>query len=190
MILKLLSALIIAGFCIPTCVKIMRGKMVQNLATWLLWALLDGITAVTIILQDGNYWLPLAYAICSLATAIAVLKSSTGKWTKSDSFVAVLVGACVIVWLSAGNYYATIAGTAAVIIAGLPQLRDCWNNPKGNWLLRWLASFAASVISVMAGTSWTVEERLYPTAVAVYCGLCAIFTAKKYFTARYQSTYR
>lgn len=183
MIYKLISVTIIIGFCIPTCIKISRGKMVQNLATWVLWTLLDGITAIAIIFQNGNYWLPLAYAACSLATATAVLQSSSGKWTKSDTFVATLVSACIIVWLSAGSYYATIAGTTAVIIAGIPQLRDCWLNPKGNWFLRWIASFAASVLSITAGSSWTVEERLYPAAVAVYCGLCVIFTARKYFTS-------
>jgi len=187
-LLKIVSVLILVAFAFPTCAKILRGSVRQNLTTWILWALLDGLTGLVVIFRDGNYWLPICYAATSLVTAGCVLyatgleswRTMSPATKRRDTQIGALVVACLGVWMLAGSYFANIAGTTAVIVAGIPQLEDCWKKPQDNWTLRWFASATASALSAAAGSSWTVEERLFPVVVAIYCFLCAAFTARKY----------
>jgi len=47
--------LICIGLYIPLDTQILRGTVVQSLATWGLWALLDGIATASIVYQHGNF---------------------------------------------------------------------------------------------------------------------------------------
>jgi len=163
-------------------VQIWLGISRQNFPTWTLWAIMDGITAASIILQSGNYILPAVYATGSLITAASIfIKTRTVKWTWVETMVVTLVIACFVVWRLSGPRMATIAGTIAVIIAGIPQAIDMWKRPWESSFLAYLGFFVANALSTFGGKDWSIEERFYPGLCAVFCLIIVAVIARKFW---------
>ena len=159
---------------IPLCVKINRG-LEQNFLTWILWAMLDGITFFSIIFWGGNFALPMAYTFGSSSVVVALLiKHQKKVWTWFEISVSILVFICVLVWIIAGAQMTTVAGTIAVTIAGFPLLVDTYKNPKSIPLPIYSSFFIANLLSTIGGKDWSIEERLYPASCTVYCFLVVV----------------
>lgn len=166
---------------LPLWKQVAGGNVRQNLLSWALWAMLDGIAAATIIFQGGNFLLPLAYAVGGLVTTFVILKfGGRARWTRFESLVSFLVLASIFIWLISGNKMATIASTIGMLIAGMPQLIDAWKNPKNMPLLAYLLYFVANCFSVLGGENWSIEERFYPICGAIYGFTTICFTMLRY----------
>lgn len=166
---------------VPLCWQILSGRVTQNLATFVLWGSLDLIAGLSILVQGGNYQLPLAYVLGCILVVLSILKSKNyGKWTGYETMLSILVLFCTIAWAVSGPWFATIFSTAGVVIAGLPQLRDSWREPEKSPLAIYLGYTFVNVMSTMGGKAWTVEERLYPGSMVVLCFIIVLITMRKY----------
>ncbi len=148
---------------------LLSGKAEQNFATWSLWVVLDAIAAGSLYIQHGNYTLPFLYVFGGTSIAICIAKSHKPKWTLYETFISGLVGLCMIGWWISGPWLATIFSTLAVAVATIPLFGDVWREPKETPTMVYTGFAVADVFSIMAGRSWTVEERFYPI---VALGLC------------------
>ena len=166
---------------VPLCISILRGKVKQNLATWLLWALLDGITAASIFYQYGNYLLTASFALGSTFTSLSIIRSKNFQWTWFETMVASLVVACIVIWAASGAYIATIASTTAVIIAGVPMIVECYKKPWDNPFSTFFCFLVANILGTIGGKEWSVIERLYPAACTIYCLLIVLLIARKFW---------
>lgn len=174
------AAIAILGY-IPLCLAIRSGSAKQNLLTWALWCSLDGIVAATLIAQAGNFLLAVAYTIGSGVTTIFILKAGNhASWTWFHTMVVGLVVASMVVWHFSGSRMATIAGTIAMIIAGVPQLVDAWEKPKESPTLIYSAYVIANCLAIAGGKSWSVEERFYPVCAGVFCLLITLVSLRKF----------
>jgi hypothetical protein len=161
---------------------IKSGKVKQNLFTWLLWAILDGIVAVTIIAQNGNFLLPVAFTVGSVITSFFIVGSKNKvSWTWFETMVVLLVVSSMGVWHFSGDRVATIASTIAVTIAGIPQLIDAWKKPKDMPILEFVSYTIANGLSTAGGKNWSISERLFPASGTVFCLLIVVFSARKFW---------
>lgn len=166
---------------LPLAWQILRGRARQNIATFLLWGSLDGIAAGSIYFQDGNYALPAAYTAGSVLIIVCLLKVRSWEWTWVESFVTVLVIACIAGWKVSGPYMATILSSTGVFLAGLPQLvRDAWGRPKQFPTGLYSGYSIANIFGILGGREWTVEERLYPSLAFAICFLMVLASLRKY----------
>ena len=94
----LLSVTVGNSIYVPLCVQLLKGSVTQNISTYILWILLDGITAMTIWVDGGNYALPTAYAIGCFAVCLCIWKSRRFSWTWFETTIAGMVILCIIVW--------------------------------------------------------------------------------------------
>ncbi len=176
----LLGAVIGIVTYFPLCFKISRG-LKQNLLTWILWAVLDGITFVSVFLQSGNFWLPGAYMLGSTSVAITLLVKKQERffgwfeWT-----ISFLVVACMVVWYFAGNQMTTVAGTIAVTLAGIPLFKDAYDRPEEIPLGTYTFFLVANFLSTMGGKDWSIEERLYPAACTAYCLILVLLALRRF----------
>lgn len=158
-----------------------QSKMPQNILTWGLWAILDLVAFVSVLVQGGN---SLLIAIFVLGSAsITVLIYRTGgviTWTWFEKTILLLVALCMMIWYLSGPQGATIASTIAVCLAGVPQLKDIAKNPNETPLSLWVLCFFANGITTAGGKNWSIEERLYPAACAVYCLILVLLTLRRY----------
>lgn len=165
----------------PLWKQIRSGEAKQNYLTWILWGLLDFIVAATIIVQHGNWLLPITYGFGSLITFYFILKAGEkASWTWFETMVVSLVIASMVIWYFSGSKIATIASTSAMLIAGIPQLIDTYKKPHEMPLLAYFGYFIANCLSTAGGKNWSIEERFYPTGAAIFCLLIALLSARKY----------
>ncbi len=160
---------------------ISQSKITQNILTWGLWAILDMVAFVSVLVQGGN---SLLIAIFVLGNAsITVLIYSTGgviTWTWFEKTILLLIALCMMIWYLSGPQGATIASTIAVCLAGVPQLKDVAKNPNTAPLSLWVLSFLANGITTAGGKNWSIEERLYPAASTAYCLILVLLTLRRY----------
>lgn len=178
-----ISGGIVAGFVyVGLCAQIWVGRNKQSFATWVLWALIDAITAASVIVQQGNYLLPLFFSIGSLATAASIiLKTKNAGWSWFETMISLLVVVCLLIWYTSGAKMATIAGTTAVLIAGLPQTVEAWKRPWDSSFLVYFGFLVANILSTIGGKDWSIEERFYPGCCAVLCVIVVAIIARKFW---------
>ncbi len=164
----------------PLILGILKGDIKQSFSTWLLWSVLDALIALSLFVQNGNYLIAVAFTIGSTIITILLFVHGQFSWSAFDTKVALLVGACMMVWYFSGPLAATIAGTIAMNISGIPQLKSTWRNPAINTLPIWIGFTLANFLSFLGGKSWTIEERFFPFMGVLYClALVAIILARK-----------
>jgi hypothetical protein len=168
----------------PLVWQILRRKVTQNLASFLLWGMLDAVAAASIIFQKGNWYLPAAYVLGCIAVVTSLVIVKTWAWTNFETFVSFLVVICLIGWAISGPRLATILSTTGVVLAGIPQLIDTYKKPDEQPLLSYFGFTIANTLGVLGGAAWTIEERLYPAACVVLCGAVWILCFRKYFTRK------
>lgn len=176
------SVILALGLYVPLAVQILRGSVKQNLATFVLWGLLDGIAGASLYVQGGNYQLPFAYMSGCMLTIGCILKSRTFSWTSFETKVSFLVVVSIVAWMVSGPYMATIFSTTAVVLAGIPQVKDSWKNPEHSPFMLYIGYTVANLLSTIGGKMWTVEERLYPFSCFLLCLVIVGVTSRKYQT--------
>lgn len=150
---------------------LLRTTTEQSFAAFLLWALLDGIATVTIVLEAGNYWLALANSIGSASITLILMYKKQVAWSWIESLTALLVLVCLAVWYTAGETAGIVASSLAVVIASIPQMADTYRKPEATPRMVYLVFLTANVVAFIAGKAWTIEERFY-AGCAIF--LCAV----------------
>ena len=160
-------------------VGILKTKIKQNFAAFMLWAMLDIIATITAILEEGNYWLPFANAVGSTVITILLAVKKQVSWSWIEIMTAVLVLICLITWFVGGEKAGLIASSLAVVIASVPQMVDTykkpWSTPTGTYIV----FLTAAVLSFIAGKSWTIDQRFYPGCGVFLCLVIVLFSLRK-----------
>ena len=176
----LLSASIGVVLFISVCVQVLGGKP-QNLASWILFTLITGVAAASVIVQKGNYPIALVWAIGNGVVSFCIFKSSIFRWTWLENTVVLLVLICLVVWDVSGAKAATVAASIAFLTACLPQLRDTYRKPGNTSVVIYFGYSVAGMLSVIAGKDWSVEQRLFPVVIVVLNLAVAATAARKFW---------
>lgn len=163
-ILTTASAIAGVSVLLLLCTNILCSTASQNIASFLLFCLMDGATAIVIWTQEGNYALPAAYSVGSLCVCLALLKSQPFHWTWFETGMSLLTAACMIVWWLTDGDIATIACTTAGIIASIPLAVHSWRLPHEQPLPVFVGFCISNGLGIAAGSAWTIQERFYSSA--------------------------
>ena len=140
----------------------------QSFATWILWAALDWVLTASIIQQDGNYLMPLGFALGDAVMVGVLLRQRRFLWGRFETAVLAAVLCCLGVWQTAGPRLGTMAATTGICIAGIPGLIELWKTAERSVGNVWALYAIANCASYLGGSSMTVEERLAPGVFAVF----------------------
>lgn len=165
---------------LPLCWGILRGNTKQNMATFILWGLLDAVVAGSIILQRGNFALPLFYTIGAFAVVACLFTVRYLKWTRFETLISALVFVCIVVWTTVGSEMATLVSTLAMVIASIPQIVDTWKKPLEFPMLSYVGFSTANFLGILAGENWSIAERLYPTTCTVLTVMLVLMSMRKW----------
>lgn len=176
--LKIAGGVLALLLFIPMIIGILKeGAEGQSCASWLLWAALDTMLAVSIIEQRGNFLLPLGFAIGDVLLVLLLVAKRQFKWGIFETTIFVLVAGCVVGWKIGGPKIATVAATFGIFIAGAPGVIAMWKHPQRNVGTVWAGYVLANGLSFFGGTAMVIEERLAPGVFAV--GSLAMFAASR-----------
>lgn len=161
------GALALALFA-PLLVGVFKdGGVGQSFATWLLWASLDTTATVSIMLEHGNYYVVLGFAIGGVFMTLALLYKGRFGWGWFDTVILLLVLACLATWMAGGPKTATIAATLGICVAGIPALLALWREPNRQLGNLWGWYTLANGLAFLGGRAMTVEERFAPGVFAL-----------------------
>jgi len=162
-ILKIAGGILALIMSLPMFITVVKHRGAgQSFATWMLWTALNSILTVSVIQQHGNYLMLLGFTFGAAASAAALLWQKRFLWGRFETVVLLLVLASVAVWAMSGSKMATIAATAASVIAGMPGMVALWRSPQRKVGNVWLGFAIANGLSFAGGATMTVEERLAP----------------------------
>lgn len=173
-VLILVSSVLGFVLTFPLCYQILKGTVVQSFTTWVLWFLLDSLSTTFLILQGGNFYLTIAYALGCILVSLCILKQREFKWTKFDSLILSLVLFCIFVWVFTNAECAIVASTLATVVAGIPQLVETYKKPEVSPITVNSLYLIASTLSIIGAKNWSIGERFFPVVVTIY-GLLLVF---------------
>ena len=139
----------------------------QNFATWILWAALDTILAISTIMKHGNYLLPLGFSIGGILMTVLLLVKRRFAWEKLDYVILALVVVCLVVWYTSGARTAIVASTLATSVATIPGLIELWKRPQRRVADIWGAYSIANALAFFGGTAMSIEEKFTPAIFTV-----------------------
>lgn len=166
-LLQTASVVIGIGTNIPLIIGICKEKIKQSFATFILWGALDIIAGVTSYLEKGNWYLPAGYGFSATTVAIFLLAKKQFSWSKVEWMTLGMVIVCLIFWRISGEQTAIILSSVAVVAAGIPQMKDTWNDPVSTPKVLYCFFLLANTLSLIAGKAWTIEERFYSSSVVL-----------------------
>ena len=161
--------------------QIVSSTTKQSVATWTLWTGLDTIALITTILQDGNFPILMLYVIGGTVISIVILKYQGFSWDPFDLAILLLVIVSMAVWTVSGHYWATIASTLAVFIAGLPLVKMAFKKPHEQDVYIWMGFTVANLLATLGGKEWSVPERFYPAVCTILTGLILIGSIQRWW---------
>lgn len=177
--LAIIGALVAFVLYYPLVKGILRDKIKQNFATWILWTLLDFIALVSLVFQGGNYALVIGYFFGGTIVTCCLIYKKQIEWTIKETVVLLMVIICLIVWSVSGNRNATIVSTLAVFISGLLQVSDSWRKPDTQTSYIYLGYVLANGLSCLAGEAWTIKDRFYQAACTILCLIISLASSRK-----------
>lgn len=145
-----------------------------SLSTFGLWSALAWITAFTTLKQGANPAIPVIYGLGATGTTIVLLIKGRYGWTGFDSLIAVLVGLCVMLWLTKGLRWAFVLSVAASVIASAPFIVMTWQSPGNSPIIPNSGFVLANVLSFASAKAWTLEDRLYSGVNVIASSLLVI----------------
>jgi hypothetical protein len=167
--LKIIGGVFTLLLFIPMIVGVFRdGGVGQSFATWSLWVALDCVLVGSLVVQHGNYFMALGFAIGDTVLASVLLAKGRAIWSKFDTFILGLVVVSLVVWGCSGPKLATIASTLGCLIAGMPGMLALWRAPQRGLGNVWAGYALANSLSFFGGVTMTVEERFAPGAFTVF----------------------
>ncbi len=162
-IFKIAGGILALVMSVPMVIAVIRENGAgQSFATWILWTALNSVLTISVIQQHGNFLMLLGFTLGAAASALVLLWQGRLFWGKVETTVLILVLMCVAAWSVSGPKLATIAGTAASVIAGMPGMMALWRAPRRRLGNIWLGFAIANALSFAGGATMTVEERLAP----------------------------
>ncbi len=177
--LKITGGIGALALFVPMAVEVVKdGGAGQSFATWLLWAALDTILTVSLLLQHGNYLLPLGFAAGGIVLTTLLLINGRFAWGRTDNVILLLVLGCLIGWKLGGARMATVAASLGICLAGVPGLVELWRNPQRTVGNIWGWYVLANGLAFWGGTAMTVEERFAPGVFAIYSLLMFVASRK------------
>ncbi len=176
--LKIVGGVFTLLLFIPMIVGVFRdGGVGQSFATWSLWVALDCVLVGSLVVQHGNYFMALGFALGDTALAAVLLAKGRATWSKFDTFILGLVVVSLVVWGCSGPKLATIASTLGCLIAGMPGLLALGRNPERGLGNVWAGFALANALSFFGGATMTVKDRFAPGSFALFAG--AMFLASR-----------
>lgn len=148
-----------------------------SFSSFFLWAILDGITAITMYMKsDGGFeWLlPVFFVFGSSSIAVILFLQRGWSWSPFEWIITVLIAICCCVWYTSGETNATIAATIAVGLAGIPQAVKLWISPSRKILPSWTFFFLGNTLFFFSDTSTVWEPFVHNRLCALINGLMAL----------------
>ena len=166
--LSFLSFVVYIAANIPYIRAILKKQTQPAKASWLIWAVLDGITITGMYLEHAVNGLVIAATLGSWTIAILSLKYGTPGWTKLDKFcLSGAIAGLLAWWISHNPVYGVAISLAVMFLGSIPTFVSAWADPTREDKTAWSISWTSGVLAIAAIPVWTLINVAQPLTLFV-----------------------
>jgi len=162
---------------IPYVIDIFKGKTKPHSYSWLIWAILQIIGAVSMF-SIGAGWGALSVGVGAvLCSFIFILSLKYGTHNIKIFDTICLIGAliAIVVYFFLHNPVLAVLIVALVDLLGsLPTLRKAYEEPETETASTYMFSFFSTVLALLALSIFTFENSLYLISITITNALSVI----------------
>jgi hypothetical protein len=167
-----LSGLTIAIAYIPFIRGTIKGSVVPNRASWIVWFIQDVLLASSAIVAGvgPSAVMPVIWGVgAGIMLILSVTKGTRGTFTGLEKACLVLSGLGLLLWATTGSpRLALVASVSAACIGGVPTVVKAWVKPWTETLSGWLLLILGTVFSSLANREWTFDSGLLPVVIGLF----------------------
>lgn len=176
---------LILGLCavLPYLYGIIKGKTKPHVFTWIIWAILPGITFFAQVLNGGGpgAWATGAASLVNLIIAICAWRIGEKDIKRSDWITFIISLSAIPIWLLTKNpLWSVIIVTTIDVIATYPTIRKIWHKPFEEVATTYFLGGSQFAISLFALDQISWVTTLFPATIAsVNCAIVILILARR-----------
>ena len=154
--------LFVLGYA-PYITGILKKQTKPSKASWLIWATLDLITIIAMLVKHTvNGQIVGAVAGSWIVVALA-FKYGTPGWSRLDKFCLGGAALGLALWKIFGDpVFGLVTSQSVVLIASFPTFASAWRDPRMESRLGWTCWWLSCVLTVIAIPHWTLMDAFQP----------------------------
>lgn len=165
---RLIAGLTSGGILLWYAFRIYSGKCeVPNLASWILWWIIDTVVFITTYLSEKPFGLPLGWSLGAFLVVLTIFKRGTWKWSYKETICTIVALITVCIWILLGPEAGVITGAAAIFISGIPIMVDMIRVPVRDTFPVWAFTALAASLTIL-GSDWTFVGTIVAGETIVY----------------------
>lgn len=158
----LAGILLLAGF-IPYFIAIVRGETKPSKASWVVWATLDSITFIGMLLKGSLNYMIGAAVLCAVTTVFFSFKYGTPGWTRLEKISMLGAGIGFVVLLINPVLSITIS-LILLFVGAFPTFAHAWKDPSEEDKVAWTLFWFSCIFGLLGTTIWDVAHAGQPIA--------------------------
>lgn len=170
--------LFVAAF-VPYWIMIVHGKTKPAKATWSIWAAVDALICISMMLKHTENGQIIAAVVCASITAALAIKFGTPGWTKTDKrcFVGAVMG--VALWaIFQDPLVGQLISLGVLYIGTYPMLEATKKDPSQESKLVWIIFVLSSVCQLIGMQKDSLSAVSEPIAFMVIDSLMLYYVLK------------
>lgn len=166
--IKILVTILGLAAYVPMIWNISQNKTRSSFSTWGLWTILNVVVLASLISQEAPYLIAIVYTIGTLAISLLVLIKKQFTWEKTDTIITLLIAISILVLLFGNSYIATITGSLASFIAGIPEIIKVRKNHKNASRMTAMLFIGSNLLVIFFTKEMSFINVIYPGVWALY----------------------
>ena len=172
-----LAGIVSLSAYIPYILSILRKETKPNRASWIIWAIVSTIIALSYREAGASYAFlaPLGYVVGSTIVFILSIKYGVGGWTPFDRKCLIGAAISLVVWRIFNSPMSALLINLFINLLGtLPTARKAWYQPETEDKVFWSLVFLGSIVNLFAVENWTFSMAVYPVSMIFLIGIVTV----------------
>ena len=172
-----LAGIISLSAYIPYILSILRKETKPNRASWIIWAIVSTIIALSYREAGASYAFlaPLGYVVGSTIVFILSIKYGVGGWTPFDRKCLIGTAISLVVWQIFDSPMSALLINLFINLLGtLPTARKAWYQPETEDKVFWILVLLGTFVNLFAVEKWIFSMAVYPVSMVFLIGIVTV----------------
>ena len=173
---KLAGIISLAAYA-PYIMSILRKETKPNRASWIIWAVVSTIIALSYREAGASYAFlaPVGYVIGSTIVFILSIRHGVGGWTPFDRKCLIGAAISLVLWKIFDSPMSALLINLLINLLGtLPTARKAWYQPETESKVAWSLFSLGSIVNLFAVENWTLSMAVYPVSMIFLIGIVTV----------------
>jgi len=173
---KLAGIISLSAF-FPYILSILRRETKPNRASWIIWAIVSSIIALSYRDVGASYAFlaPVGYVVGSIIVLILSIRNGVGGWTPFDRLCLIGAAFSLLLWRIFNSPISALLVNLFINFLGtLPTIRKAWYQPETESKIAWVLFSSGTIVNLFAIEKWTFSMAVYPISMVFIVGIVVI----------------